>query len=35
MNYENGDLLADFHNILKNGFMKVLNVYGVSDVRQI
>jgi hypothetical protein len=34
---ENGDLLADFHNILnrwKNYFSLLLNVH-VSDVRQI
>jgi hypothetical protein len=35
---ENGDLLADSHNILnrwKNYFSQLLNVYNVSDVRQI
>jgi hypothetical protein len=35
---ENGDLLANSHNILtrwKNYFFKLLNVYGTSDVRQI
>jgi hypothetical protein len=35
---ENGDLLADFHNILhtwKNYFSQLLNVHNVSDVRQI
>jgi hypothetical protein len=35
---ENGDLLADSHNILnrwKNYFSQLLNVLGVSDVRQI
>jgi hypothetical protein len=35
---ENGDLLADSHNILnrwKNYFSQLLNVHGVSDVRQI
>jgi hypothetical protein len=35
---ENGDLLADPHNILnrwKNYFSRLLNVHGVSDVRQI
>jgi hypothetical protein len=35
---ENGDLLADSHNILnrwKNYFSKLLNVHNVSDVRQI
>jgi hypothetical protein len=34
---ENGDLLADSHNILnrwKNYFSKLLNVHSVSDVRQ-
>jgi hypothetical protein len=34
----NGDLLADSHNILnrwKNYFSQLLNVYRVSDVRQI
>jgi hypothetical protein len=34
---ENGDLLADSHNILnrwKNYFSQLLNVYNVSDVRQ-
>jgi hypothetical protein len=34
---ENGDLLADSHNILnrwKNYFSQVVNVYNVSDVRQ-
>jgi hypothetical protein len=34
---ENGDLLADFHNILnrwKNYFCQLLNVHGVSNVRQ-
>jgi hypothetical protein len=34
---ENGDLLADSHNILnrwKNYFCQLLTVYGVSDVRQ-
>jgi hypothetical protein len=34
---ENGDLLADFHNILnrwKNYFPQLLNVHRVSDVRQ-
>jgi len=33
----NGDLLADFHNILnrwKNYFCQLLNVDGVSGVRQ-
>jgi hypothetical protein len=38
MKDENGDLLADFHNILntwKNYFSQLLNVYNVSDVRQI
>jgi hypothetical protein len=36
--YENGDLLADFHNVLnrrKNYFSQLLNVHTVSDVRQI
>jgi hypothetical protein len=35
---ENGDLLADSHNILnrwKNYFSPLLNVHNVSDVRQI
>jgi hypothetical protein len=35
---ENGDLLADFHNILKtwkNYFSLLLNVHRASDVRQI
>jgi hypothetical protein len=35
---ENGDLLADSHNILnrwRNYFSQLLNVYTVSDVRQI
>jgi hypothetical protein len=35
---ENGDLLADSHNILnrwKNYFSQLLNVQSVSDVRQI
>jgi hypothetical protein len=35
---ENGDLLADSHTILnrwKNCFCQLLNVYRVSDVRQI
>jgi hypothetical protein len=35
---ENGDLLADCHNILnrwKNYFSQLLNVHIVSDVRQI
>jgi hypothetical protein len=34
----NGDLLADFHDILnrwKNYFSQLLNVHNVSDVRQI
>jgi hypothetical protein len=34
---ENGDLLADSHNILnrwKNYFSQLLNVHRVSDVRQ-
>jgi hypothetical protein len=34
---ENGDLLADFHNILnrwRNYFSLLLNVHNVSDVRQ-
>jgi hypothetical protein len=38
MKNENGDLLADSHNILnrwKNYFSQFLNVHGVSDVRQI
>jgi hypothetical protein len=36
--YENGELLADSHNILngwKNYFSHLLNVHNVSDVRQI
>jgi hypothetical protein len=35
---ENGDLLADSHNILnrwKNYFSQLLNVHNVSDVRKI
>jgi hypothetical protein len=35
---ENGDLLADSHNILnkwKNYFSQLLNVHRVSDIRQI
>jgi hypothetical protein len=35
---ENGDLLADSHNILngwKNYFSQLLNVHGVTDIRQI
>jgi hypothetical protein len=35
---ENGDMLADSHNILnrwKNYFSQLLNVHNVSDVRQI
>jgi hypothetical protein len=35
MKYENGDLLADSHNILnkwKNYFSQLLNVHNVSDV---
>jgi hypothetical protein len=35
---ENGDLLADSHNILnrwKNYFSLLLNVHNVSDIRQI
>jgi hypothetical protein len=35
---ENGDLLADSHNILnrwKNYFSRLLNVHNVSDVRQM
>jgi hypothetical protein len=35
---ENGDLLADSHNILnrwKNYFSQLLNVHNISDVRQI
>jgi hypothetical protein len=35
---ENGDLLADPHNVLnrwKNYFSQLLNVHRVSDVRQI
>jgi hypothetical protein len=35
---ENGDLLADSHNILnrwKNNFSQLLNVHNVSDIRQI
>jgi hypothetical protein len=38
MQDENGDLLADSHNILnrrKNCFSQLLNVHGVSDVRLI
>jgi uncharacterized protein (UPF0297 family) len=36
--YENGDLLADSHNILnrwKDYFFQLLNVHNVSDLRQI
>jgi hypothetical protein len=35
---ENGDLLVDIHNILsrwKNFLFQLLNVYNISDVRQI
>jgi hypothetical protein len=35
---ENGDLLADSHNILnrwKNYFSQLSNVHNISDVRQI
>jgi hypothetical protein len=35
---ENGDLLADYHNILcrwKNYFSQLLNVHNGSDVRQM
>jgi hypothetical protein len=35
---ENGDLLADSHNIVnmwKSYFSKLLNIHNVSDVRQI
>jgi hypothetical protein len=35
---ENGDLLADFHNILnrwKSYFSQLVNVHNVSDVRQM
>jgi hypothetical protein len=38
MEDENGDLLADSHNILnrwKNYFSQLLSVHNVSDVRQI
>jgi hypothetical protein len=38
MKDENGDLLADSHNVLsrwKNFFSQLLNVHRVSDVRQI
>jgi hypothetical protein len=38
VNDENGDLLADSHNILnrwKNYFSQLLNVHNVIDVRQI
>jgi hypothetical protein len=34
---KNGDLLADFHNILnrwKNYFCHILNVYGINDITQ-
>jgi hypothetical protein len=37
VNNEKGDLLAEYHNILKrwkNYFSQLLNVYSVSDVRQ-
>jgi hypothetical protein len=35
---ENGDLLADYNNILKRGksyFSQLLNGHNISDVRQI
>jgi hypothetical protein len=35
---ENGDMLADSHNILnrlKNYFSQLLNVHNISDFRQI
>jgi hypothetical protein len=38
MKDENGDLFADSHSILnkwKNYFSQLLNVYSVSDVRQL
>jgi hypothetical protein len=38
MKAENGDLLVDFHNILKrwkNYFSQLLNVNNVSDIRKI
>jgi predicted site-specific integrase-resolvase len=38
VNVENGDLLADSHNILnrwKNYFSQLLNVHRVREVRQI
>ncbi|PNF16701.1 hypothetical protein B7P43_G05421 [Cryptotermes secundus] len=38
MKHENGDLLADSHNILnrrKNNTSQLLNVHSVSDVRQL
>jgi hypothetical protein len=38
MKDENGDLLADSHNIInrwKNYFSQLLNVHYVGDVRQI
>jgi hypothetical protein len=38
VNDENGDLLADSHNILnrwKNYFSQLVNVHSISDVRQI
>jgi len=34
---ENGDLIADSHNILnrwKNYFCQLLNVHGINDIRQ-
>jgi hypothetical protein len=34
VNDENGDLLADSHNIL-NYYSQLLNVHGIIDVRQI
>jgi hypothetical protein len=37
VNYENGDLLVDSHNILnsqKNNFSQLLNVHNFSEVRQ-
>jgi hypothetical protein len=38
MKDENGDLLADSHNILnrrKNCFSQLLNIHRISDVRQM
>jgi hypothetical protein len=37
VNDENGDLVADSHTIMvswRNHFFQILNIHGVSDVRQ-